>query len=418
MTEEDRFYRIVEEGLCIGCGLCQSIAGSPRIEIVKAANGELRPKVKAPLDEATVDRIYATCPATRTEGLPPDLADAAPFHDTVWGPYHRLVLGWAAEPEVRHRGSTGGALTALGRYLLRSGQVAFLLQVKASAVEPTHGEATISETEAEVLEAAGSRYGPAAPLVAIEAALSRNEPFAVIAKPCDLNALRNLAHHDRRIERLIRYWLTPVCGGYMPDAAMGRFLERVGVDHGQVTALRYRGYGCPGPTTITMADGSSRDLHYLDVWGEDESAWSLPFRCKICPDGIGDAADIAAADCWPGGSPDRETSENDPGTNALIVRTRAGLDLIEAAERDGALALGEDVDTAFLSDVQPHQVKKKRAAAARFQGLRDAGNLAPEAVGLRLEALAALNEKIDTARERWGAYRRAREGRQRETRPD
>ena len=417
MSQEDRFYRIVEEGLCIGCGLCQAVAGPERIEIVKASNGELRPRVRAQLDEATVDLIYATCPGTRVEGLPPELAEAAPFHDLVWGPYHRLVLGWAAEPAVRFEGSTGGVLTALGRYLLASERVAFLLQVKASEAEPTHGEATLSETESAVLEAAGSRYGPTAPLVALDAALARDEPFAVIAKPCDLNALRNLAHHDPRIDRLVRYWLTPVCGGYMPDAAMSAFLARLGIDRAQVTGLRYRGRGCPGPTTLSLADGDRRELHYLDVWGEDESAWSLPFRCKICPDGIGEAADIAAADCWPGGSPDREGSASDPGTNALIVRTAAGLALLEAAVRDGALVLGEAVDAAFMDDVQPHQVKKKRAAFARFQGLRDAGGLAPETVGLRLEELAKRNEETANARERQGAYRRSREGRQRETRP-
>ena len=99
------------------------------------------------------------------------------------------------------------------------------------------------------------------------------------------------------------------------------------------------------------------------------------------------------------------------------MRTEAGLALLEAAVRDGVLVLGEAVDSAFMSEVQPHQVKKKRAAFARFQGLRDAGGLAPETVGLRLEELALRNERIANARERWGAYRRSREGRQRELRP-
>ncbi|WP_247076722.1 coenzyme F420 hydrogenase/dehydrogenase beta subunit N-terminal domain-containing protein [Pseudohalocynthiibacter sp. F2068] len=48
-----------------------------------------------------------------------------------WGPQHRLVLSWAAEPRVRHEESTGGVLTALGQYLLRSERVKFILHVKA-----------------------------------------------------------------------------------------------------------------------------------------------------------------------------------------------------------------------------------------------------------------------------------------------
>ena len=67
-TPSDRLYRIVEEGLCIGCGLCQSVAGSNRISVHKAANGYLRPRVVGDLDHETVDRIYDVCPGTRLEG--------------------------------------------------------------------------------------------------------------------------------------------------------------------------------------------------------------------------------------------------------------------------------------------------------------------------------------------------------------
>lgn len=413
MTPEARLQRIVEDGLCIGCGLCQSVAGRGRISIAKAASGELRPKIVAPLDHAVVDRIYATCPGTRVEGLSSEVAAEAPETDLIWGPWHRIVLGWASDPEVRHEGSTAGVLTALGQYLLRSGRVRFVLHVKASANEPSFGEATLSFSEADVLTGAGSRYGPTAPLIDLDDVLSREEPFALIAKPCDLNAVRNLAHLDERVNRLIRYWLTPVCGGYMPDKALSRVLADWGIARTDVASLRYRGQGCPGPTTVGLADGSVRQLHYLDFWGEDESAWSLPFRCKICPDGIGEGADIAAADTWPGASPDRQGAETDPGLNSILVRTRAGMELLEAAARDGALTLGCDVDVAYMNATQPHQVTKKRFAHARHTGLRDAGALAPEVVGLRLPELAAANDAEENRRQRLGAKKRAQEAAQR-----
>ena len=416
VTPEEKFNRIIEDALCIGCGLCQSVATPVKIQVAKAKSGELRPRVVAPLSNEDIENIYATCPGTRIEGLPPFAIKAAAHHDLVWGPYHRLVLGWASTPKVRHEGSTGGVLTALGQYLLRSGRVKFILHVKASETEPTFGEATLSFTEAEVFEGAGSRYGPAAPLSDLEGALTRNEPFALIAKPCDLNAVRNLAHIDPRVNRLIRYWLTPVCGGYMPDQAMNRFLNEQGVKREDVTELRYRGRGCPGPTTIKTKDGDQHDVHYLDVWGEDESTWSLPFRCKICPDGIGEGADIAAADTWPDACPDREASLTDPGTNSLIVRTAPGMELLDAAVRDGALVLGNDVDIAYLNDTQPHQVTKKRFVKARYDGLQDAGALIPKAVNLRVNELSEANDARKNEEQRQGAFERASAGKQKETR--
>ena len=386
-TPTERLNAIVEQGLCIGCGLCQSVAGKNRVRVTRTSNGYLTPVVEGELDHATVDRIYAVCPGTRVEGLPARLVENDTHHDNVWGPWRRIVRAWAADPEVRFEGSTGGALTALAAYLLASKRVDFILHVKTSTSEPSFGEATLSFTEANVFEAAGSRYGPAAPLLDIGEVLDRNQPFAFIAKPCDIGALRNYAQQDERVDRLVRYWLTIVCGGYGTPRGTDAFFRRSGIDPEAVTGLRYRGRGCPGPTRVETAD-SVQEFHYIDYWGADETTWTLPFRCKICPDGIGEAADIAAADTWVGGSPNRVDSGDDPGTNALIARTRAGEELIAAAAADGALTLEYDIVPHTVSVYQPHQVNKKYAAWARHQGLMDAGRMAPQTERLRIEELA------------------------------
>ena len=157
-TPTERLYAIVEQGLCIGCGLCQSVAGSDRVRVTKTMTGYLQPVVEGELDHATVDRIYAVCPGTRVEGLPERLLEADTKQDNVWGPWRRIVRAWAGEPEVRFEGSTGGVLTALGVYLLESKRVDFILQVKTSTTDPSFGEPVLSFTGANVFEAAGSRY--------------------------------------------------------------------------------------------------------------------------------------------------------------------------------------------------------------------------------------------------------------------
>ena len=76
-TPAERLYAIVEQGLCIGCGLCQSVAGKDsqgkrRVSVVKTSNGYLTPVIESELDHQTVDRIYATCPGTRVSTLATD----------------------------------------------------------------------------------------------------------------------------------------------------------------------------------------------------------------------------------------------------------------------------------------------------------------------------------------------------------
>ncbi|MEM9464608.1 MAG: Coenzyme F420 hydrogenase/dehydrogenase, beta subunit C-terminal domain [Actinomycetota bacterium] len=386
-TPTGRLHAIVEQGLCIGCGLCEAIAPDS-IEVRKADTGFEVPFVIGDLDHATVDRIYDVCPGTRIEGLPDRLVEPDTTVDPVWGPWRRIVRAWAGDPHVRHVGSTGGVLTALAQYLLTSGRVDFVLHAKASTSEPTFGEPTISFTDAEILEGAGSRYGPTATLRTITDALDRDRPFAFIGTPCDISALRNHARHDPRVDTLVRYWMTPVCGGFGEPQFTTDFVAGLGIDPDTVTALRYRGFGCPGPTRIE-SETTTVEAHYLDYWGDDDSQWGLPWRCKICPDGIGEAADIAASDTWPGGSPTREESETDLGVNAIIARTVAGAELLAAAEADGALVVERDIGVDDMSEYQPHQVRKKHQAGLRIEAIGLAGRIRPETARLRIDELAA-----------------------------
>lgn len=417
-TPEDRLYRIVEEGMCIGCGLCESLAGPDSVKMQVVDSGFERPLVVGALSHETVDAIYDTCPGTRVEALPADLAAQASSRDLVWGPYESFVEAWAGDPAVRHEGSTGGVLTALGQFLVDSGDVEFLLHAKAGGNDPTFGQPHVSETAAEVLAGAGSRYGPTAVLQTVHQNLDKGRPFAFVGKPCDISALRALARRDARVNQLIKYFLTPVCGGFASPKATEAFIENHhGVQKPEIESFRYRGFGCPGPTTFKTTDGQSHAATYTEYWGEDEKSWNVPWRCKICPDGIGEGADIAAADNWPGGAPDPAIEADDPGTNAVIVRTKAGADLVARAVAAGYLVTGSRLDADHMSTVQPHQVKKRQAARARWDGMASQGRMTPRTHGLRLDALReTLSNEVYEA-QRKGTAQRIQDGRAGEERP-
>ena len=63
----ERLYAIVEEGLCVGCGLCQAVAPPRVIDVRKVSTGYEVPVVVGGLDHATVDTIYDICPGTRVD---------------------------------------------------------------------------------------------------------------------------------------------------------------------------------------------------------------------------------------------------------------------------------------------------------------------------------------------------------------
>ena len=416
LSPAERLNRISEDGLCIGCGLCQSVAGADKVHVVTTPEGALRPVPTEALDHTAVDAIYATCPGTRIEGLPEAELDAQTRFDPVWGPHQAIVRAWAADPEVRFKAAAGGVLTALSQYLITTKRVDFVHHATHSKTHPSFGQAQVSRSAADALAGARSIYGPTAILTDIEGTLSQGQAFAFVGTPCDISALRNLATRDVRVDALCKMMMTPVCGGFMQTPNLKVALAKFDIPWDEITRVQYRGDGCPGPTRIVTNDGNETRLSYNDFWA-DESAWGLPFRCKVCPDGIGEAADIGAADAWPGGGPDPETMDDDPGVNAVLARTARGWALMQDAARDGALVIEREASLGEISDWQPHQVRKKRAVWARYEGLKQAGKLVPETARLRLAELYDSNSPEENAQQTEGTLRRATEGKTSEPTP-
>lgn len=397
---------IVENGLCIGCGLCRSIAGAGIVDMVMTPEGRERPVATHALDKPTLAKINAVCPGTRIAGPPPAQTNDAASTDAVWGPVERLVLGRAADPTVRFVGAGGGTLTALGQFLLSSGRVKFVLHVAASRSMPMRTERKLSFDAASVLEGAGSRYGPAATLVDFSDILDRGEPFALVAKPCDITAVRNLARIDRRVDEHMRYALTLVCGGASDLTKSEQVLQRFGLREDELSLFRYRGHGNPGLNRIETKDGRAFEISYRQLW-EDEDKWMIQPRCKICPDAIGQVADIAVSDSWLNGGP---AVEDEP-LNGIIVRTKRGRALFEAAVEAGVLQIKRESGIAEISELQSHQVRKRRAVWARLKGMAIAGKPVPLVTDLALRDCAEQNSLAENLAEGRGARDRASRGR-------
>ena len=145
------------------------------------------------------------------------------------------------------------------------------------------------------------------------------------------------------------------------------------------------------------------------MW-EDESGWEVETRCKLCPDALGEASDVAAADVWPGGAPTGE----DEGFNGIIVRTAVGEDLVGSAVASSDLVLGDPITPRQFDGLQPHQVRRKEALAARYQGLSDAGISPIETHDLRIAELGRRMDPEQFEQQRSGAQQRIEAARSRQ----
>ena len=134
----------------------------------------------------------------------------------------------------------------------------------------------------------------------------------------------------------------------------------------------------------------------------------MQWRCKLCVDGVGESADIAAGDLWHSDERGYPSFTEADGESALVARTTRGLELVLRAAEAGVVVL-EPVDAALVGSVQPLQRRRRETLLGRLVGTRLAGRTTPRyrGFGLLRLALAHPRETVRTAR---GTFRRVRSG--------
>ena len=210
-----------------------------------------------------------------------------------------------------------------------------------------------------------------------------------------------LAKSDERVDQYCKYIFTLVCGGFQELTKSQEFIDSFDVNEQELEEFRYRGFGNPGRMYIKTKDQREFDKDYNSFWG-DESNWKVPFRCKICPDAIGESSDIAALDTWRGGSPKGE----DEGFNAAVMRTKKGIKVFNEAVKSGYLIKGDKVTIEDIKDFQPHQTSKKQAVYARHLGMKNNNIPTIMTKNLRIEELYNLNDDEFNKQQEQGVTKR------------
>lgn len=352
--------RVLAGDLCSGCGLCAGISDGA-ITIEESPKGYNRPFQHAPITPEAERAIAHACPGAAVAAW----NDNEPC-DPYWGPCRSISTGNTTDPELRFSASSGGMISALLAHALETCLVDEVIQIGAAG-DPTRTAIRRSSTGNEVAASAGSRYSPSSPLAFIGALLDEEKRFAFVGKPCDVSALRRLGEIDARVAGRFPVVVSFFCGGIPSHRGTQQILDDLGVAKADLAGFKYRGDGWPGFATATRHDGTSERMSYADSWGGRLSK-HVQFRCKICPDAVGGAADIACADAWYGDESGYPQFEETEGRSLVIARTKAGSALIDSALKAGRIELQpcplRDIDL-----MQPSQARRKRLILSRVAAL-------------------------------------------------
>lgn len=352
--------KIDDLGLCLGCGLCESVCGKDAVEMKLGLDGFIHPEVKhvIPEKEAIVKRI---CPSLNVVNDKPLTKE-----ESIWGKMDNLWRGFTLDEEVRTKGSSGGIISGLAIFALENGLVDGVLQVGGDSSDYTRNTMRTTFSREEVLNCASSRYAPAYIFNNIIDLLEKDDKvYMFIGKPCDISAVVNLVTEYPQYRNRFKYTVSIICAG-LPSFKGTEQLVKGFTNAEPVQNLVYRGNGWPGYFSFVDSNGSRFQKTYNDSWGKVLNR-HLNTRCKLCADGIGLQADVAVGDAWEtdGGYPD--FSEKD-GYSLVMCRTELGSSILKKAVESHYMSM---VPLAIekVKLMQPYQYNRRTRVVARLFAL-------------------------------------------------
>jgi coenzyme F420 hydrogenase subunit beta len=391
MNKPTSIDAVVRTHMCTGCGACAGLAPNLFRMEDNPQTGRRPVRLEGMADAAGERMALAVCPGAgagpKPAVAPGKRTPAGAPNSEEWGSVLEIWEGHATDPQIRWRGSSGGAVTALAAYALESGAAGGVVHVRQSTTNALLNESTISRNEQELLAAAGSRYAPASPCDQLGNIAASSSPLVFIGKPCDVQAASAAAAREPLIARNIALTISIFCAGAPSSNATRALLKSLGVPaDAKVTGIRYRGEGWPGEMAATYltASGeqhSTRSISYEEGWG-DILQKHRQWRCQLCADHIGEFADISVGDPW-----DKPRDGSDlRGSSLIVVRSERGRAFLRNAIAAGFIAASPRPLTS-QAEAQPNLARTRHILFGRLIGLRILGLTAPSYSGWKLEAL-------------------------------
>lgn len=389
---------VVDAHLCSGCGACAYLSPET-LAMADVHRIGLRPLPIVGVTGGTSGDAVAACPGRRLEHTAAEL-EGAPFGGE-WGPVLALYECWSTDPDVRHRGSSGGVVSAMAAHAVTSGAAVGALQIQAKQDDPLRNETVLNTTYETIVAAAGSRYAPASPCERLDLVENATGPCVVVGKPCDIAAVRSAAQLRPALARNVALTIGIFCAGTPSTAATEKLIRDLELDPADVTRVDYRGEGWPGRFRVRTKTGATGSFSYAESWGGTLTK-NRQWRCLICPDHTGEFADLGIGDPWY-----RPVTEDEPGRSLVVVRTERGRRALQAALDDGAIA-GHELPLSRLPESQPSLESTRGAVWGRVLTMRLLGFPAPRYLGMpafRLWWKLPLRGKLTST---YGTWRRMR----------
>jgi coenzyme F420 hydrogenase subunit beta len=353
---------VVDWDLCIGCGACFFACQKGSVTLVNIESEGIRPRFEGECGSCTA--CLNICPGNRVDApLPQASARKTDDGQDEFGPALEIWEGFAGDPEIRFSASSGGLITAIALYCLEREGMGSVLHTAMDESKPWTNRTVQSHDRSELLARSGSRYAPSSPCEGLRGVKESPKPCVVIGKPCDASAVAMLSSVSPELDRKIGLNLTFFCAGTPSTRGTLDLINLLGTAPDQISSVRYRGRGWPGRFSVSSKNGTDeKSLSYQDSWGRLSKY--RPWRCHLCPDGLGSSADISCGDAW-----ERFGDASDIGRSIVIVRTERGRAILRRAIKARYVEL-EPVGPQVVIAAQENLLRRRKELFGRLLAMK------------------------------------------------
>jgi coenzyme F420 hydrogenase subunit beta len=235
--------------------------------------------------------------------------DAARPDELHFGPFRRMVR--AALVPQRDGAQWTGIATSIGERLLETGRVDAVLTVAPDPADRWHPVPVLVTRAEDMAQVRGMRMGYAPLLALLEPARAQGlRRIAVIGIPCQVYALRAL-EQELGFERI--YVIGTPCSDNTTTERFHQFLALLSQEPDTITYLEFR---ADFQVELRFADGTTREIPFLQLPISQLPADFFPLTCRTCVDYTNVLADVTVG--YMGGQ----------GEQWLLVRNEQGEELV------------------------------------------------------------------------------------------
>jgi len=373
---------VVNNDLCIGCGLCTYKCPNDALKMDWNDNGLL---VAIQTSNCDCDGSCITvCPfnpfpkeITKTEDEISNMFFAEPIlQNNKIGKYLGVYAGYSKE--FRLTSSSGGIGTYVLTELLDRGIVDYVFSVKEGSDSGSHYEYSISNNREELLNGSKTRYFP----VTLSDVFSRVDKIdgkvAIVGVACFVKGVRLAQVSDSSLRDKIPFIVGIICGGIKSKFFTEYLSDAAGVKIDNISKPDYRlkdinsSAGDYSFGSTSLEDNKVRTIKMSkvgDMWG---TGLFKANACDFCDDVTTELADISLGDAWL--SP---YIRDGKGTNVVVTRSSIAEIIIQDGFKRGELSIENLSLEKFISSQQGSFNHRQKGLSYRIKKAKKEKKLIP-----------------------------------------